>query len=477
MCVPMSDRVRARAPGRTFVTLLVTALLGSGLAAASSPPTASAAEGGLNLNSLSPAGLPQVSALGAHWVRVFAPWPDLEPAPGARSPYWLGQYDQLLAALPKDDRVIVDFVDTPSWESGSTAANAPPANPADYARILHFVAQRWAGKVAAYEIWNEEDASLWWAGAPDPAAYTRLLQAAYPAVKSADPSAKVVLGGLTGNDYNFLAGVYQAGGKGFFDAVGVHTDTACNTSSPYLVLRDANGRLDPDSFLGYREVHATELANGDDKPIWMTEMSWRTTSSLCAEGLFAGQGPGGVSDQQQAAYLSEAYHCMSEDPYVQVGLWYPIADQGVVTSGLLDADGSRKPSYDAMHSFLKDGDQLKGACGDFSGPKISVLDPFKGGRYSGRLKIKVKASDVQGIQRIRLLDDGHLIRNFDPYHYTHVFPHVYVAEMHWFGARKISVGHHVLTILAYDKLKNVSRVHLSFVHLPEPKKVRHHHHH
>src|SRR5207245_3908001 len=98
-----------------------------------------------------------------------------------------------------------------------------------------------------------------------------------------------------GNDFPFLQGVYQAGGKGSFDAVGVHTDTACNVLSPYDFLRGADNRLIPDSFLAYREVHATMLANGDDKPIWMTEASWRTTSAVCSGGPGAGAQQEGVT--------------------------------------------------------------------------------------------------------------------------------------------------------------------------------------
>ena len=59
-----------------------------------------------------------------------------------------------------------------------------------------------------------------------PASARQLLKSAYPAVKAADPSATVVLGGLAGNDFQLLEGVYQAGGKGSFDAVGVHTSPA-----------------------------------------------------------------------------------------------------------------------------------------------------------------------------------------------------------------------------------------------------------
>ncbi len=89
----------------------------------------------------------------------------------------------------------------------------------------------------------------------------------------------------------------------------------------------------PDSFLAYREVHAVMLANGDDKPIWMTELSWRTTSAVCSEGAWAGQKPEGVSEQQQATFLRQAYHCLAQDPYVQVALWFPLADRTASSPG------------------------------------------------------------------------------------------------------------------------------------------------
>ncbi|MFI5010191.1 MAG: Ig-like domain-containing protein [Solirubrobacterales bacterium] len=455
----------------SLLALASGALLAGGvLAGAALAPTATAAEAGVNLSSLSPGTMQQATALGAHWVRVFAPWKFFEPSRGVHAANWLVPYDQLLSSLPKGTHAIFDVVGTPAWESGSGAGNAPPSNAADYASLLHFLAQRWAGKVSAYEIWNEEDSSRWWAGAPDPTAYTRLLQAAYPAVKSADPNAEVVLGGLTGNDYSFLQGIYSAGGRGYFDAVGVHTDTACNINSPYTFLRNPDGRLEPDSFLGYREVHATEVANGDDKPIWMTETSWRTTSAMCPEGAFAGQKPEGVSEVQQATYLQQAYHCLAEDPYVQLALWYPLVDEGPVVSGLMHSNGAQKPAYAAMRSYLEHGDQLTGACGNFAGPKITPYNPHNGQRYTGRLRIKVVASDPVGIRRVRLFDDGHLVRNWVPFLFTHTYPQSTVASMRWFGAYKLSTGRHVLTIVAIDRLENVSSLHLTIVHLREHRR-------
>ncbi len=296
-------------------------------------------------------------------------------------------------------------------------------------------------------------------------------QATYPVVKAADPSATVVLGGLTGNDYQFLEGVYAAGGKGSFDAVGVHTDTACNILSPYDFLRGPEDRLIPDSFLAYREVHAVMLANGDDKPIWMTELSWRTTEATCSEGAWAGQKAGGVSEEQQATYLRQAYHCLAEDPYVQVALWFPLQDEGVVTSGLLRANGSRKPSFAAMHAYAHEGDTLTEPCGVFTGPKIKVASPLDHVRYSGPLPIDVSATSSEGVFRVRLEWDGKLIRNYD----GPDFPTTLSGALDWQGAKHIPYGRHILTFLAYDKERNVSSVSIVIDHTRPGHRHKHHH--
>jgi hypothetical protein len=445
-----------------FVGLLVAMMVAAGA------PPANAAEAGVNLTSNSPSQIASENALGTHWVRMFALWPELEPEPGVFAANWMNYYEQTFHSLAKGTKVILDVVDTPSWETGSSDEHTPPANPNDYAAFVASLAQRWGGKVSAYEIWNEEDSPTWWAGASNPAAYAQLLKATYPAIKGADPSATVVLGGLTGNDYEFLEGVYAAGGKGSFDAVGVHTDTACNKLSPYDFLRGAGNRLIADSFLAYREVHAVMLANGDNKPIWMTELSWRTTNATCAEGAWAGQTAAGVSEEQQATYLKQAYHCMAENPYVQVALWFPLQDEGGVASGLLRSNGSRKPSFGAMQAYAHEGDKLKEPCGNFTGPKIKVASPANHLHYSGPLPIHVTATSSAGVFRIRLEWDGKLIRNYD----GSDDPKFLFGVLDWQGAKHIPYGWIKLTFLAYDKENNVSRTSVSVYHA----RPKHRHH-
>lgn len=468
----MKLRPRHAPPRRPLLGALLAGLLtlALGLAAATAP----AAEPGVVLADGFAPHVGDLKALGTHWVRVFATWSDLKkPTPGVYSVNWLANYERLFSELPAGTKVIVAVVGAPQWETGSSNEHTPPANPEDYAAFVGGLAQHWGSRVAAYELWNEEDSPSWWVGAPDPAAYAALLKATYPVVKAAEPNATILVGGLTGNDYPFLEALYQNGAKGYFDAVAVHTDTACNIVSPYSFLRENDGHMIPDSFLAYREVHNVMLANGDDKPIWMTELSWRTTSATCNEGFWAGRKAQGVTEQQQATYLAQAYHCLAQDPYVQVAIWFPLQDEGPDTAGLLRSGGSRKPSFAAMQAYAHHGDQLTESCGSFSGPKIDVSAPANHATYSGALPISVSARDSQGVGRITLKIDGRLIRNYT----NQGFPRTLAGALHWHGAASIRSGRHILTFIAIDKLRNTTERSLVIYHLLPHRKHRHRHAH
>jgi hypothetical protein len=420
-----------------------------------------------------------VAGLGVGWVRAFAPWDVFEPKPGRLDENRIETLEAGLAGLPVGTHVVLDVPNTPQWESGSANPATPPRNPADYAAFVGALAHRLAGRVAAWEIWNEEDTSLWWAGAPDPAAYAALLRASYPAIKAADPGATVVVGGLTGNNYEFLSQLYADGAKGSFDAVGVHTDTICDVISPYEYLRNGpNGpfahRLNRWAFLGYRTVHEVMVAHGDASPIWMTELGWSTYSGVCNSGAWAGQKAGGVTPQDQAAFLLQAYHCLAQDPYVQVGIWFGMQDAPPFDSprgdyGLLSSELAPKPAYGALQSYARGGDRLTEPCGNFGGPAITLVHPRPNARYSGMLPIAVRASDPFGVHQISLYHDGRIIRNF-----TSRTPVATLnGAMVWFGALKISAGRHVLTATATDAKGNVSSTSIVIYHGRGPARGSH----
>ncbi len=283
---------------------------------------------------------------GSNWVRMSVGWRDFEPRPGVYNPWSLEHYAiEFARARAAGQRILVMVSESPSWASGSTEPYAPPRDPADFARFVEFLAERYGAQIDAYEVWNEPNIQRFWTTGPDASEYAALLRAAYPAVKRADPTAEVVFAGPSTNDYAFVEKAYAAGVKGSFDVMGAHPYSCY---SPLRINRTANGRIDRGSFLGYREIRASMLARGDDKPIWFTELGWSTTTKAC-----------GVSTTAQAAHLTDAYRLAREDHYVHVALWYALrntstaadADDVEPQFGLLNSDFTTKPAYAAFKAL------------------------------------------------------------------------------------------------------------------------------
>ncbi len=212
--------------------------------------------------------------------------------------------------------------------------------------------------VDAWELWNEPDGSEFFAGGPQPARYAAMVKSAYRAIKAVQPGDTVVTGGMVGNDMDFLAALYSHGAQGHFDAVGVHTDTACLTNGPDAYYRDERGRIGRYTFSAYREVHAVMSAHGDGaKPIWMTELGWNTQSTRprsCNTGTWAGKKRIGVSERRQARFLRAAYRCLAADPFVGVALWFGFQDiRGSAHArgyGLFRSSGRAKPSAQGVQA-------------------------------------------------------------------------------------------------------------------------------
>jgi polysaccharide biosynthesis protein PslG len=278
--------------------------------------------------------------VGAKWVRLTFEWNQLETSQGSYNSTKLAAWDRSVAlSRQAGTKVLVTVYGTPSWASANGKVGGAPSNNAYYANLMSFLANRYRGQVQAWEIWNEENVSRFWTTGPDPARYTGLLRAAYPAVKSADPNATVVFGGTSGNDTGFIDGAYRAGAKGNFDVMAVHPYTG---SAP-----EAGSGLY--SFPGYREVRDLMLRYGDAKPMWLTEFGWSTTTDNW-----------GVSQQAQADYLLRAYRMLEQDSYVQVAVWYNFrnnwwdrdADGWEFQCGLMRTDFSPKPAYAAFKSYV-----------------------------------------------------------------------------------------------------------------------------
>jgi len=396
------------------------------------------------------------------WARMFFGWSAGEPSRGGHDRFYLDRVAADVRAFhARGVKVLLVLQTTPGWAAGPRGAGpAPPRNVYEYARFAAELVRLTSPD--ALEIWNEQDSETFWRGAPDPAGYAALLRATYPAVKGADPALTVVTGGLVGNNYEFLQQVYAAGGGGNFDAVGVHTDTACLLTSPRDYYREPNGRVGRFSFTGYREVHNVMEANGDAaKGVWMTEIGWNTGSrrpNSCRDGAVAGTRAEGVSERTQARFLKLAYRCLAGDPGVRVALWFSLQDVGAGAGygdhlGLIRKGGKRKPAYKAMRE-VRNGKIRRADCGgssDRSVPSLAVRRPTEGAVFTDgeNLPVRVTARDNRGgtgMRRVELYVDGKRVRTWGGG----------TVRSSWFGFRSLGYGEHAVAIRALDQAQNES---------------------
>jgi hypothetical protein len=170
---------------------------------------------------------------------------------------------------------------TPSFHSTQPSSGDrryPPQNPADFARFVALAVNRYKpggtfwrshpelrpDPIRAWQIWNEPSLVTFWEPKPNPVAYTRLLKAAYRAIKRADRNAEVVTAGLPwyaigkfAKDY--YKAMFRAGAGRYFDALAFH---AYAPNAADAIARVQHVRQLLDSF-GLRQ-----------KAIWLTEWGW-----------------------------------------------------------------------------------------------------------------------------------------------------------------------------------------------------------
>lgn len=281
---------------------------------------------------------------GARWVRVDIGWSALQPDGPGRFDEWYAELldDVIAGAHARGLRVIVSLWLTPTWASSTGSIYAPPSDVSDYADAIGAAAQRWGDEVAAWEVWNEPNFDAFFVGA-DPATYTRLLCAAYPAVKRHDDS-PVLFGGLMYNDDKWLTEAYEAGARDCFDALATH---------PYVGPSDAAPDT-PSVGAVWRLTHTPAMRSvmdewGDTrKRIWVTELGW--SSGPDNQG---NPWDRPVSPKVQARFLGEAVALIrAEYPYVGPIIWYRDVD-GPSDSyqdgfGLMRPDLRAKPALGAF---------------------------------------------------------------------------------------------------------------------------------
>ncbi|MEV0844252.1 hypothetical protein AB0I55_32490 [Actinocatenispora sera] len=137
--------------------------------------------------------VPAVRGLGGRLLRVFLYWQQLEPRPGE---YRFDDVDALLATLNDDTEPWLTVCASSQWgtrERTDLLPPSPPTDPAAYERMVGALVTHCAGRVRYWQPENEPCYPYLWAGSRDE--YADHLARFHRAVKTADPTATVVLGG------------------------------------------------------------------------------------------------------------------------------------------------------------------------------------------------------------------------------------------------------------------------------------------
>lgn len=305
-------------------------------------------------------------AAGVEWGREQFNWDILEPTDDEFS--WT-VYDAVIDKYEEHDIKPLGLLTYSSqWASSNPGSDDfefyyPDINAwEDY---VGTVAEHYKGRVDHWEIWNEPNLESFWKS--DVEQYATHFAVAVDAIKEVNPDAKVVLGGLSGTDADFLNELYgQLNDKSDIDIVAIH---------PYRVLND-NFNYAPEQsvaglnslFIDLYNIKAVINRNGQKgTPIWITETGWTTYDE-------------GVSNRTQAQYLMRFFSIALAVPDVKKVFWYTLFDDSTneyyaeSQFGMLDDDYSPKLAEDAF-GFTKN--NLKGSYfKDQSMIQRTIIDNF-----------------------------------------------------------------------------------------------------
>jgi spore germination protein YaaH len=317
-----------------------------------------------------------VNEMGFGWIKQQVRWENIEHS---RGNYGWGGLDSLAnTASAGGANVLFSVVAAPAWARGGKSGIGPPDNYQDFYNFMGALAAHYKGRVQAYEIWNEQNLSREWEGAPLSASdYVRLLKGAYQAVKAADPNAIVVSGAPTPtgisdgvwaiDDRTYLQQMYNSGLRYYCDAVGAHPSGYANPPD----VRYTGGDFDPGR--GYddhpsfffrntmEDYYNIMAANGDGgKRIWATEFGWATTDGMGVSASPGYEFSDDISEQQQADYLVRAYTWSRGWGHAGVMfLWnlnfWPVAgaENEMAKYGIVRGDWSARPAFTALKNMPK----------------------------------------------------------------------------------------------------------------------------
>lgn len=312
-----------------------------------------------------------VKASGFGWVRFQVEWSQFERAPDAWDPLPVDRVVDAYAAAGV--KVLIVVAKAPQWALDPNGDQLL-ADWGEFEQLMRFMADRYKGKVQAWEIWNEQNLASEMGGTVRPRDYFELLKAGAAGVRAGDPDALVVFGGLTPNgvnspsiaydDLQYLQLIYGLNNgeiSQYFDVMGMHLSSTHN--APDWMYPDnpgtESGWNDHPSFFFRRgeQLRQVMLDHGDDaKPVWITEFGWSTENH--APGYEYGINN---TEEEVAQYLVRAFEIATTEWDFVTGAfvwnlnWSTLADPDdeIYPWSALNGDWSPRLSYEALAAMPK----------------------------------------------------------------------------------------------------------------------------
>jgi hypothetical protein len=238
---------------------------------------------------------------------------------------------------------------TPAWaRPAGTTSSTPPQQVSDFADFGRAAAARYGPLgVHTWEIWNEPNINDFWQPAPDANRYGELFRAAVPAVRAVDPSATLLIGGLTrGTDtangsrisqITFVERLYGNGAAQVADAIAVHPYSF--PSLPSQTITTVVG-----GFADVPALHEVMRRHGEGhKKVWITEF-----------GAPTGTASDAVSEIDQAIAVMQARKLVQEWSWAGPLFYFELRDRGTNPAidednfGVLRADLTLKPAAQVL---------------------------------------------------------------------------------------------------------------------------------
>lgn len=317
-----------------------------------------------------------------NWIKHQIEWKEFEPAKGQYR--WEAINGVVDAAHEAGLNVLLSVVKAPDWaRGGHTEEDGPPADNSDYGDFMGAMAQRYCGRVQAYEIWNEQNLKREWnTGRPLSASeYVELLHVAHDRIKAACPSAIVVSGGPTPvgytsataiDDFDYLRQMYQAGLSNYCDAVGIHP-SGFNNPPDWHYPPPYSEPGDSESFRGNRQFyflntiegyHDIMVSFGDgNRKLWATEFGWACIDNLTDKPNEGYEYATDNTEFEQAGYLVSALQIGRAKGYMGVMFIWNLnfapargAHDERAAFSILGEDWSERPAYQTLAAARTMGD-------------------------------------------------------------------------------------------------------------------------